>query len=145
MDILRIEDYTEIFMNEEISEILGSSMFNPSYGKIQNVAQSIYAKTQGRFYIGKINNLIVGVLGLSKINNDKLVVKHIAVSSSFQRQKIATEMLNYIIINEGVDIVEAETDDDAVSFYKGFGFIAKKLPDDGVKGQRYLCTYTVKK
>jgi len=87
MEITRINDYNEIYLNTEISNLIGTSMFNPTYGKIQNVAQSIYAKTQGRFYVCRISDLLVGIIGFSKIDNDKLVIRHLAVLSTYQRQK----------------------------------------------------------
>ena len=34
----------------------------------------------------------------------------------------------------------AETDDDAVKFYRKCGFITKKMPDQGLGVNRYLCT-----
>ena len=38
MDIIRIEDFQEIYENDEISELLGTAMFNPTPGKIQSLA-----------------------------------------------------------------------------------------------------------
>lgn len=144
MNITQVTDFNEIYLNKDIADLLGTAMFNPTFGKIQNVAQSIYAKTQGRFYACYIESVLVGVIGLSKIDNDKLIIKHIAVSSTFKRQKIASTMLDFIIERERVDVVEAETDDDAVSFYKGYGFSIKKLPYNDATGQRYQCIYEVK-
>jgi len=143
VEIIKIEDFEEIFMNRNISALLGTSMFNPTFGKIQNIAQTVYAKTQGRFYICKIDGLLVGLIGFSKIDNHMLVVRHLAVLSTFQRQKIGTELLKCAIADEKVKFVSAETDDEGIGFYKGFGFNAKKLPYDDAKGQRYSCTYEV--
>lgn len=144
MEIKRIDDYEEIFINKEISSLLGTSMFNPTFGKLQSVAQGIYAKTQGRFFTGRIDGLLVGLIGFSKVDNHKLIVRHLAVLSTFQRQKIASELVTFAIQAEGVQIVEAETDDEGVGFYKGYGFKVKKLPYDDARGQCYECIYEVK-
>ena len=140
MEIIKIENFEDIFMDRDISALLGSSMFNPTFGKIQNIAQTVYAKTQGRFYICKIDGLLVGLIGFSKIDNHMLVVRNLAVLSTFQRQKIGTELIRTAIRDEKVKFITAETDDEGIGFYKGFGFNAKKLPYDDAKGQRYECT-----
>jgi ribosomal protein S18 acetylase RimI-like enzyme len=145
VEITKIDDFEEIFMNREISALLGTSMFNPTFGKIQNIAQTVYAKTQGRFYICKIDGLLVGLIGFSKIDNHMLVVRHLAVLSTFQRQKIGTELIKFAIEDEKVKVVTAETDDEGVGFYKGFGFTAKKLPFNDATGQRYACTFEVER
>jgi len=145
MEITKINDYEEIYLNKDISNLLGTAMFNPTFGKLQSVAQGIYAKTQGRFFICRIDGLLVGLIGFSKVDNHKLIVRHLAVLSTFQRQKIATEMVDFAIKEEGVQIVEVETDDEGVGFYKGYGFKVVKRPYDDVKGQRYDCLYEVKK
>src|SRR3990167_7642320 len=84
VEIIKIDNFGEIFMNRDISALLGTSMFNPTFGKIQNIAQTVYAKTQGRFYISKIDGLLVGLIGFSKIDNHMLVVRHLDVLSTFQ-------------------------------------------------------------
>jgi len=144
MEITKINNFEEIFMNRDIAALLGTSLFNPTFGKIQNIAQSIYAKTQGRFYICKIDGLLVGLLGFSKIDNHMLVVKHLAVLSTYQRQKIGTELMRFAIEDEKIKFVTVETDDHGIGFYKGFGFTAKKLTYDDARGQLYACTYEVK-
>lgn len=144
MDIIRIEDFQEIYENDEISELLGTAMFNPTPGKIQSLAQSIYAKTQGRFFIARHEGVLVGLAGFSKIDNHKLILKHLAVLGTYQRQKVASNLLDSIIDSEKIQMIEAETDDEGVGFYKGYGFKVTKLPFDDARGQRYLCVFTVK-
>ena len=144
MNIQKCDDYQLIYEEKDIADLLGSSMFNPTPGKIQSVAQSIYAKTQGRFFTSRHDDVLVGIAGFSKKDNHKLVLKHLAVLGTYQRQKVASELLDYAIMEERVKEVEAETDDEGVGFYKGYGFTVTKLPFDDVRGQRYLCLYKVK-
>ena len=85
MEIIKVSSYETIYENKEISELLETIIFNPTFGKIQNIAQSLYAKTQGRFYLIKMDGLLIGLMGLSKIDNHKLVVNHFAVKAPFQQ------------------------------------------------------------
>ncbi|MDH8678385.1 GNAT family N-acetyltransferase [Fusibacter bizertensis] len=143
MIIELIGHYEEIIDRKDISELLGTLLMNPSYGKIQNIAQGIYAKTQGRFYIASDSGQLVGLMGFSKIDNNKLVVRHMAVSSGYNRQKIAEAILTEAIKSERVSIVTSEPGDEDVSFYKSYGFSVKKRVYDDAVGQKYDCVYTV--
>ncbi len=145
MIIELIGNYEEIIDRKDISELLGTLLINPTYGKIQNIAQSVYAKTQGRFYIATESNQLVGLMGFSKIDNDKLVVRHLAVTSGHNRQKVAQAILDHAIVSEGVLTIKSEPGDDEVSFYKSYGFDVKKRPYDEALGQKYDCVYNVKR
>lgn len=144
MDIIKVESYETIYLDHEISELLSTIIFNPTFGKIQNVAQSLYAKTQGRFYVIKTDNLLVGLMGFSKIDNYKLVVNHFAVKAPFQRHKIGTELLTGIIEREGVTEIVVDASEEDLPFYKGFGFTVEKSHFEEARGRRFLCVYKKK-
>lgn len=140
-----VSNYEDIIDRKDISDLLGTLLFNPTYGKIQNIAQGVYAKTQGRFYIAMEGNQLTGLMGFSKIDNAILVVRHMAVASGHNRQKIAQALLDQAITNERVSVVKSEPDDNDISFYKSFGFEVKKRPYDDALGQKYDCIFNVKK
>ncbi|GAB6109572.1 GNAT family N-acetyltransferase [Fusibacter bizertensis] len=144
MIIKLISNYEDIIDRKDIADLLGTLLFNPTYGKIQNIAQAVYAKTQGRFYIAMDSNLLIGLMGFSKIDNDKLVVRHMAVTPGHNRQKVAQALLDYAIVSEKVSIVKSEPDDSNISFYKSYGFDVKKRPYDDIVGQKYDCSFNVK-
>lgn len=141
MEISRITPFELIYENKEISELLGTIIFNPTFGKIQNIAQSLYAKTQGRFYVIKSDGLLIGLMGLSKIDNHKLVVNHFAVKAPFQRHKIGTALLTGIIEAEGVSEVVVDASEEDMPFYKGFGFKIQKSEFEEARGRRFYCVF----
>lgn len=143
MEIIKVSSYETIYENKEISELLETIIFNPTFGKIQNIAQSLYAKTQGRFYLIKMDGLLIGLMGLSKIDNHKLVVNHFAVKAPFQRHKIGTDLLKGIIAAEGVSEVVVDASEEDVPFYKGFGFAIEKSIFEEARGRRFMCKYKV--
>lgn len=141
MEIVKISPFETIYGDKEISELLGTIIFNPTFGKIQNIAQSLYAKTQGRFYVIKVDGLLVGLMGMSKIDNHKLVVNHFAVKAPFQRHKIGTELLTGIIEAEKVSEVVVDASEEDMPFYKGYGFKIQKSEFEDARGRRFLCVY----
>ena len=140
MIITKITDYNEIMHNEDIRRIISYVMYQPTAGKIQNIAQSIYAKQQGRFYIAIEDEKIVGVIGLKKIDNVRLEIMHIAVAEDMKGKGIGKKMIQEALVLDDVKEITAETDADAKRFYKKCGFTIKKMPDKGYGVARYLCT-----
>lgn len=141
MEILKIEHFETIIDDAQIRKLLESIMFNPTYGKIQNIAQTIYAKTQGRFFVAKDNDHVIGLMGFSKIDNHKLVIKHFAVMDPSKSMPVGKALLDYAVEEERVTLVTAEVDEANSAFYKGYGFKIKKLPFDDSRGQYVECTF----
>lgn len=144
MEISRVKHYETIIDDAQIRSLLESIIFNPSYGKIQNIAQSTYAKTQGRFFVAKEENRVVGFMGFSKIDNHKLIVNHFAVLDPSKKNTLGKAILDFAIAEERVTTVSAEVEEEFTSFYKSFGFSLKKMPFDDARGQIVLCTFDVK-
>ena len=144
MEISKVEHFETIIDDIQIRTLFESIIFNPSYGKIQNIAQSTYAKTQGRFYTAKEQDRVIGFMGFSKIDNHKLIVRHFAVLDQDQKKTVGKALLDHAISEENVAIISAEVEETAAVFYKAYGFSTKKMPYDDARGQLVLCTFDVK-
>lgn len=144
MEIIKIEHFETIIDDAQIRKLLESIMFNPTYGKVQNIAQTIYAKTQGRFFIAKDNDHVIGLMGFSKIDNHKLIIRHFAVMDPSKSMPIGKGLLEHAIEEERVALVIAEVDEANTAFYKGCGFKIKKLPYDDSRGQYVECILETK-
>lgn len=144
MEIIKIDHYETIIDDSQIRRLLESIMFNPTYGKIQNIAQTIYAKTQGRFFIAKDGEHIIGLMGFSKVDNHMLIIKHFAVMDNSKSMPVGKALLDYAIDEERVKFVTTEADEAFTAFYKGYGFKLKKLPYDDARGQLVECTFETK-
>ncbi len=145
MTIKRIEDYSHIFENETIAKLLMLCMINPTYGKVQNIAQSVYAKNQGRFYVCEKDDEIIGIAGGSQINNDQFILRHMAVSPDQKRTGIGKKLLSALIDDGQYDSVALECDYKSVKFFKNFGFKCVSDIDPILEMKRYNCLLDVKK
>ena len=143
MTIYRLKDFNAIIDNAAISSVLALCMFNPTPGKIQNIAQSVYAKTQGVFYVLEVEGEVVGILGGSRIDNTHLTIRHMAVVPHMQRKGYGTALLDALLKEITLQTLEAETDDDAIGFYRKMGFKTKRKEDDLLDRVRYACTLNV--
>lgn len=84
--------------------------------------------------------LICGIIVLDVSSKECAVIKAIAVEEHYRKQGIGKVMIQHLINEVLVKIVAAETDDDAVGFYRNTGFVVEDLGEkyEGIK--RYKCT-----
>jgi len=79
MTITRIKDPSLIYSNIQIVNLLKQTIHLGTTGKIQSIAEAVYGKTQGVFYICKDDKeQIIAIAGGSMINRDKIILKHLA-------------------------------------------------------------------
>lgn len=142
MKIYEIENHKDIYTNETIKTIMSYAMFNPTEGRVKSAAEGIYGKQQGHFYVAEEEGIIIGIIGVRRVDNSFVEIMHIAVEESARRKGIGTALVKYVDDIERVDQILAETDEDAVKFYRKFGFKVRKTEDVMFNTIRYSCTYT---
>lgn len=140
MEFTKIIDHKQIFLKEELASLVSLCIFNPSLGKIQNVSQALYAKTQGVFYAMTENNEVVGIIGAKKIDGCKLELHHIAVKETMRLKGIAREMIEDIMELESVDEMFCEVDHKIADFFKKCGFNISLVEDEFLGSETYYCT-----
>ncbi|WP_243522666.1 GNAT family N-acetyltransferase [Bacillus pseudomycoides] len=84
-----------------------------------------------------------GCIGIKLIKENKARICHIAVSPNSRYKGIAFEMIKKVIHMHGLIYLEAETDDEAVGFYKKCGFTIISLGEKYPGVERFHC-YWVK-
>ncbi|MDM8534262.1 hypothetical protein QUF55_06095 [Clostridiaceae bacterium HSG29] len=130
MKINRITNHMEIYKNKEIANLISKSMFNPNEGKIQNIAESIYSKQQGMFFTAEVDNKVIGIIGLNRINPKRAEILNFSVDENENVKAIEKEIIeNLRLILTDTKIV-IEIDDSEVKKYRKMGFEAKKMPSD---------------
>ena len=86
------------------------------------------------------SDTVSGVIILKRIKNDEFEIISISVSPKFRRQGIASSLISFALRNLKCAVLKAETDNDAVGFYRGFGFNIESLGEKYPGIVRYLCT-----
>jgi ribosomal protein S18 acetylase RimI-like enzyme len=81
----------------------------------------------------------VGCMGVEISNLTQCEIKHIAVSSEHRGKGIGSKMISFVL--EMYPSVSAETDFDAVEFYRKFGFKITSLGEKYPGVERFLCVY----
>jgi N-acetylglutamate synthase-like GNAT family acetyltransferase len=139
MNIVKITSPSEILANHEIAELVGMSLFKSTIGAVQNVAQGIYAQQQGRFYIAKEDDKIIGIIGMRKIANKRLVIQHLAFLEEYRGKGYVKIMMKEVCQLEHINEIAAEVNHTQKNYFKKSGFKVN-LIENHITGQDlYWC------
>ncbi len=83
----------------------------------------------------------VGCIGIKFFNSNKGEIKHIAVSPSERGNGIGGKMIKFVCQEHLLSMISAETDQDAVGFYRRLGFNITSLGEKYPNVERFLCVY----
>ena len=137
----KIVDISNSLSNDTNLEILKESVFEPTKEKLIKRA-NYYQSADGVVSYGYVyNDVILGLIVLNIKNKDEIVILDIAVKKDNQKRGIGKALLNYVLYELKPKILIAETDDDAVGFYKKNKFEIVNLGKKYFNTNRYECKY----
>lgn len=140
-----IVDISNSLSNDTNLEILKESVFEPTKEKLIK-RSNYYQSADGVVSYGyAYNDFILGLIVLDITNKDEIVILDIAVKKDNQKSGIGKALLNYVLCELKPKILIAETDDDAVGFYKKSQFEIVNLRKKYLNNTRYECKYFNKK
>lgn len=120
MEVLNLKRVEHI-ESETILNVLQYAV-GPSETSLKK-AVLFYQSNKGRLYKYEEKACI----GIETISTTKARICHIAVAPQYRHKGIALRMIREIIVMHELTCVEAETDKEAVEFYKKIGFQVKSL------------------
>ena len=125
--------------DREVASLLAESIGNVTEGKLQELIQSSGSDDFPSIWIASCNDVIVGVLRVDSLTCARCTITHIATHPRYRRQRVGLTLVEFIRDELKFEQAEAETDDDAVSFYKACGFEVESLGMNEFGVQRYKC------
>jgi ribosomal protein S18 acetylase RimI-like enzyme len=87
------------------------------------------------------DNVIVGILGFQRDDRDKLIIKNIAVRPDSRGAGFGRGLILEAIAMFKPVRVLAETDEEAVNFYRSIGFEINSLGEKYTGVERFSCSY----
>lgn len=90
------------------------------------------------------DNMLVGFIGIELSSSASCEIKHIAVSPSYRKRRTASNMIDFVRQKHAFTMLSAETDKDAVGFYRRCGFEITSLGEKYSGIERFLCVLKVK-
>lgn len=136
-----IEDIKLSLSNQKNLSVLAQSMYMPTEEKLNDLVNK-YLKNQNIFVYGYIeDNQVEGIIVLDTTNTNNIVILNISVNKRMQFKGIGSSLIDYSIESLNPKMIIAETDDDAVGFYKKYGFKIINLGEKYGNCNRYECKY----
>lgn len=146
MIIKKIEDYTMLYENDELSDLLMLTLHNPTIGKVQNIAQTVYAKTQGVIYAAydEASGEAVALLGGSRIDSTHFILKHYVKSDAVTDLKVFRTLIDTIIDDYRFVTLEGECEAEHKAIFIAMGFKVKEIRNHPLDIEAYACERTIK-
>ena len=138
-DMYSICDVKDELTNEDILKLLAPSVFNPTSERLLSRAEKYQADDKTSVFAYSENGEYKGII-VFKTEDNTAEILDIAVIPEYQGNGIGRRLIDYIFSKFAVSKITAETDDDAIGFYKKYGFTVTdtKVNHDT---KRYVCEY----
>ena len=141
----QIVEAKSILKNRNLLAVLAECVYNPTEERLISRADKYITNPNTAVYANKENDTYKGIIVIDISNINAIEILDIAVSASFQKSGIGSSLINHCIDMFHPYEIIAETDDDAVEFYKKYGFDILTLGDKYRVGiMRYQCTLKCK-
>lgn len=135
--ITAVADVKASLFNPEVLTLLKPSVFNPTPERLKDRAEKYSADKNTFVYACKIDGVYAGIVVL-KTENNTAEILDIAVKPEYRKHGIGRRLIDFIFSQFPIDNITAETDDEAVGFYKKCGFAVASV--GAVCGtKRYFC------
>lgn len=122
--------------NVDLPKVIALCIGNPTNEKIQS-SLNYYSSSPNHLIIGATyNRALIGLIGVS-IENNIVIVNHLAILDEYRRYGIAKRLVHCVAKCFQMKSIIAETDDEAIGFYRALNFHCDVFT--GPYGIRYKC------
>lgn len=133
-----MEELESIEIHPNVWKLLS---FATSEKNIKQEYKSYMELPSRKIYSFNLDGEIVGCIGIELLGQKRCEIKHIAVSPSHRNESIGSKMINFVLEKYSFDYLLAETDIDAVTFYKKCGFKITSLGEKYPGVERFQCVF----
>ena len=130
-------DVTERAGSPEVRSLLSLLAWTGESGHLDRIVAT-YANGPRLFAFEK-DGRPVGILGVEGNDEGRGVIRHIAVSPTVRRSGVGRAMIDEAMRDLGLRSLVAETDEDAVGFYRSCGFTVRSLGHKYPGVERFFC------
>ena len=139
MDVALCND-KDWLQSQEAFSIYASCMYQPTYDAFKNRMKSYVSDASVMIYVCTERGVRIGILVL-QTSSEEAEIMGIAVSDHCRKRGIGRRMILQVMEQEGFKCMKAQTDDDAMGFYRSCGFRDEMTVVEYPDGQavRYNC------
>ena len=137
-----IRNIKHCFDTPEIYHVFSECMYMPTWDKFTSRANEFMSNDAIHIYGHYEDERITGIIVINRNQDGSYEIKGIAVAPEYRNRGIGKKLIQYACDEFFISTLHAETDDDAVDFYKHCGFEAQEFMRTSESGEykRYKCT-----
>ncbi|MDR3139692.1 MAG: GNAT family N-acetyltransferase [Treponema sp.] len=124
---------------EEIFEVFEDVVGNPSKENVSNILLDYEQNNEKTLYGYFLAKKLAGIIGIKR-NAENIEIMHFGIHPEYRGKRLGTELMDYIK-KENKRMV-LTTDDDAILFYKKYGYKYTEYYEEKYQRKRYNCEYT---
>ena len=140
-----IKNIKSEFNTLEMYNIFSNCMYMSTWENFSQRAMEYMNDESVSIFGYYIDNQIYGVIVIQQQSDKTYEIKGIATEFTQREKGIAMQLIKFVCCELPISTLIAETDDDAVGFYKKCGFEAEEFIKTGDSGEykRYRCTMKI--
>ncbi|QGQ95344.1 N-acetyltransferase [Paenibacillus psychroresistens] len=127
---------------DSIQELLSYAIF-PDPERIEQEIVRYHSEAALELYGHEEDDEIIGIVGFIVHPNNKLELRHIAVKPEERSKGYGRGLILQLLEAKQPAIIEAETDEDSVDFYRNVGFSVISLGEKFPGVERFKCIFEV--
>ena len=122
----------------EIYEVFEDVVGDPGEENIKNILLDYELDKRKTLYGYFLEKKLVGIMGI-KTNVETIEVLHFGIHPEYRDNHLGTEFLDFL--KQWNKAITLTTDDDAILFYKKYGFECTEYYEEKYNKRRYNCIY----
>lgn len=137
--LICLRDY---WNSDAVKDLLAMCMWADG-GVIEQELNSYNAEESKDLFGCFINGELAGLVGIIRQDEHAVEISHIAVQQKWRGKGIGRGMITEISKTPGIETITAETDHEAVGFYRSAGFAITSLGEKYPGVERFACILSV--
>ncbi len=137
---MEIVDIKGGLRDARVQAVISQSVYLPTDEKLNQLVDAYESDADVVAFAGIENGLPCGVLILKRAGEGEFEILRVATHPAHRGQGIAANLISFAERVMPIETVTAETDADAVGFYRKCGFQIESLGEKYPDTVRYLCT-----
>ena len=134
-----VEYRSHITSIEQVKQFLSYAVGSATDEKLSNILVQVYSQSDSKLYVFIDNDdAALGIIGFKR-EGFSAEILHIAVDEHKRNCGIGRRMIDNLLRLENFTELTAETDHDAVAFYRRYGFEIRSLGEKYPGVERFHC------
>lgn len=140
--MLEMRDLLPFLHLDDVRALLALAV-GPGLGRVQAVCEQYESDPTWQIRGAYRDGRLVGCLGIELLGQDSSRIRHVAVDRLHRREGIGRTMIESISRRQQFSQLIAETDAEAVDFYRALGFTIRAAGTINPAVERFQCVLTI--